>query len=126
MYCVLWGSQFRVWPQKQCCPDSSGPVSLSAAPCIAVCPWPQHTGPVRGQRPAAQGWRPGLPRWRGPVEERLPCRLEAPGQALTAASFSGKFLADNIVGSVLVFSLMLWIPVSILVHCVVSCPLVRL
>uniref|UniRef100_A0A8D0I5B7 ADAM metallopeptidase domain 17 n=1 Tax=Sus scrofa TaxID=9823 RepID=A0A8D0I5B7_PIG len=30
----------------------------------------------------------------------------------------GKFLADNIVGSVLVFSLMLWIPVSILVHCV--------
>ncbi|XP_020848276.1 disintegrin and metalloproteinase domain-containing protein 17 isoform X4 [Phascolarctos cinereus] len=30
----------------------------------------------------------------------------------------GKFLADNIVGSVLVFSLILWIPLSILVHCV--------
>ncbi|XP_032069363.1 disintegrin and metalloproteinase domain-containing protein 17 [Thamnophis elegans] len=29
----------------------------------------------------------------------------------------GKFLADNIVGSVLVFSLVFWIPLSILVHC---------
>ncbi|KAH0621986.1 hypothetical protein JD844_023833 [Phrynosoma platyrhinos] len=29
----------------------------------------------------------------------------------------GKFLADNIVGSVLVFSLLFWIPLSILVHC---------
>ncbi|XP_028857854.1 disintegrin and metalloproteinase domain-containing protein 17 isoform X2 [Denticeps clupeoides] len=29
-----------------------------------------------------------------------------------------KFLADNIVGSVLVFSLLFWIPLSILVHCV--------
>ena len=34
--------------------------------------------------------------------------------------FTGKFLADNIVGSVLVFSLIFWIPFSILVHCVVS------
>uniref|UniRef100_A0A8C6SP60 ADAM metallopeptidase domain 17a n=1 Tax=Neogobius melanostomus TaxID=47308 RepID=A0A8C6SP60_9GOBI len=32
----------------------------------------------------------------------------------------GKFLADNIVGSVVVFSLVFWIPLSILVHCVVS------
>uniref|UniRef100_A0A674F1W5 ADAM metallopeptidase domain 17 n=1 Tax=Salmo trutta TaxID=8032 RepID=A0A674F1W5_SALTR len=31
----------------------------------------------------------------------------------------GKFLADNIVGSVVVFSLIFWIPLSILVHCVV-------
>nr|XP_046229609.1 disintegrin and metalloproteinase domain-containing protein 17 [Scatophagus argus] len=30
----------------------------------------------------------------------------------------GKFLADNIVGSVVVFSLLFWIPFSILVHCV--------
>uniref|UniRef100_UPI00398F4E7D disintegrin and metalloproteinase domain-containing protein 17-like isoform X2 n=1 Tax=Pristiophorus japonicus TaxID=55135 RepID=UPI00398F4E7D len=30
----------------------------------------------------------------------------------------GKFLADNIVGSVIVFSLVFWIPLSILVHCV--------
>ncbi|KAG2467592.1 ADA17 protein, partial [Polypterus senegalus] len=30
----------------------------------------------------------------------------------------GKFLADNIVGSVVVFSLAFWIPLSILVHCV--------
>nr|XP_032825817.1 disintegrin and metalloproteinase domain-containing protein 17 [Petromyzon marinus] len=29
-----------------------------------------------------------------------------------------KFLADNIVGSVLVFSLICWVPLSILVHCV--------
>ncbi|CAL8286986.1 unnamed protein product [Lota lota] len=29
-----------------------------------------------------------------------------------------KFLADNIVGSVVVFSLVFWIPLSILVHCV--------
>lgn len=29
-----------------------------------------------------------------------------------------KFLADNIVGSVVVFSLIFWIPLSILVHCV--------
>lgn len=32
---------------------------------------------------------------------------------------AGKFLADNIVGSVVVFSLLFWIPLSILVHCVV-------
>lgn len=30
----------------------------------------------------------------------------------------GKFLADNIVGSVLVFSLLCWVPLSVLVHCV--------
>lgn len=30
----------------------------------------------------------------------------------------GKFLADNIVGSVVAFSLLFWIPCSILVHCV--------
>uniref|UniRef100_A0A665VPN3 Disintegrin and metalloproteinase domain-containing protein 17-like n=1 Tax=Echeneis naucrates TaxID=173247 RepID=A0A665VPN3_ECHNA len=30
----------------------------------------------------------------------------------------GKFLADNIVGSVVVFSLIFWIPLSVLVHCV--------
>ncbi|XP_038142146.1 disintegrin and metalloproteinase domain-containing protein 17a isoform X1 [Cyprinodon tularosa] len=30
----------------------------------------------------------------------------------------GKFLADNIVGSVVVFSLIFWIPLSILVYCV--------
>lgn len=32
----------------------------------------------------------------------------------------GKFLADNIVGSVVAFSLLFWVPVSILVHFVVS------
>jgi hypothetical protein len=32
----------------------------------------------------------------------------------------GKFLADNIVGSVVGFSLIFWVPLSILVHCVVS------
>lgn len=36
-----------------------------------------------------------------------------------AVVLSGKFLADNIVGSVVVFSLVFWIPLSILVHCVV-------
>lgn len=30
----------------------------------------------------------------------------------------GLFLADNIVGSVLVFSLLCWVPLSVLVHCV--------
>ncbi|XP_003977512.1 disintegrin and metalloproteinase domain-containing protein 17 [Takifugu rubripes] len=30
----------------------------------------------------------------------------------------GKFLADNIVGSVVAFSLLFWVPLSILVHCV--------
>ncbi|KAI3364677.1 hypothetical protein L3Q82_011448 [Scortum barcoo] len=30
----------------------------------------------------------------------------------------GKFLADNIVGSVVAFSLLFWVPFSILVHCV--------
>lgn len=32
----------------------------------------------------------------------------------------GKFLADNMVGSVLAFSLLLWVPLSILVHCLVG------
>ncbi|MEQ2231259.1 hypothetical protein ILYODFUR_037680, partial [Ilyodon furcidens] len=31
-----------------------------------------------------------------------------------------KFLADNIVGSVVAFSLLFWVPFSILVHCVVG------
>lgn len=39
---------------------------------------------------------------------------------------SGKFLADNIVGSVVVFSLIFWIPLSILVHCVVRLALFQL
>lgn len=32
----------------------------------------------------------------------------------------GTFLADNMVGSVVAFSLLLWVPLSILVHCVVG------
>lgn len=32
----------------------------------------------------------------------------------------GRFLADNIVGSVVAFSLLFWVPFSILVHCVVG------
>lgn len=32
----------------------------------------------------------------------------------------GTFLADNMVGSVVAFSLLLWVPLSVLVHCVVS------
>ena len=32
----------------------------------------------------------------------------------------GTFLADNIVGSVVAFSLLFWVPFSILVHCVVG------
>lgn len=53
----------------------------------------------------------------GPV-----CRHEAVlGRLIMGLNqFTGKFLADNIVGSVLVFSLLFWIPLSILVHCVVS------
>lgn len=39
--------------------------------------------------------------------------------SISHSSPSGKFLADNIVGSVVVFSLVFWIPLSILVHCVV-------
>lgn len=51
----------------------------------------------------------------GPV-----CRHEAVlGRLIMGLNqFTGKFLADNIVGSVLVFSLLFWIPLSILVHCV--------
>lgn len=32
----------------------------------------------------------------------------------------GKFLADNLVGSVVAFSLLFWVPLSILVHCMVG------
>lgn len=46
--------------------------------------------------------------------------LKSNGGMKPVCVFSGKFLADNIVGSVVVFSLLFWIPLSILVHCVVS------
>ncbi len=46
--------------------------------------------------------------------------LKSNGGRKPVCVFSGKFLADNIVGSVVVFSLIFWIPLSILVHYVVS------
>lgn len=32
----------------------------------------------------------------------------------------GRFLADNVVASVVTFSLLFWVPLSFLVHCVVG------
>lgn len=61
---------------------------------------------------AARGTHPG-----DDALGAFPGRLD---QTALPALFTGKFLADNIVGSVLVFSLLVWIPLSILVHCVVS------
>lgn len=57
---------------------------------------------------------------RGQVEAQEPLAMGPACSRAQCAMSTGKFLADNIVGSVLVFSLLFWIPFSILVHCVVS------
>ncbi|XP_071390909.1 disintegrin and metalloproteinase domain-containing protein 17 [Centroberyx affinis] len=94
---------------KVCCRSSRG-----------VCaPHQDHTGNflfLRKGKPCTVGFCDGAGKCMKQVQDVIE-RLWDFIDKLDINTF-GKFLADNIVGSVVVFSLVFWVPLSILVHCV--------
>lgn len=94
---------------KVCCRSSSG-----------VCaPYQDTTGNflfLRKGKPCTVGFCDGAGKCMKQVQDVVE-RLWDFIDKLDINTF-GKFLADNIVGSVVAFSLLFWVPFSILVHCV--------
>lgn len=94
---------------KVCCRSSSG-----------VCaPYQDATGNflfLRKGKPCTVGFCDGAGKCMKQVQDVVE-RLWDFIDKLDINTF-GKFLADNIVGSVVAFSLLFWVPFSILVHCV--------
>ncbi|XP_018544261.1 disintegrin and metalloproteinase domain-containing protein 17 [Lates calcarifer] len=94
---------------KVCCRSSSG-----------VCaPYQDKTGSflfLRKGKPCTVGFCDGAGKCMKQVQDVVE-RLWDFIDKLDINTF-GKFLADNIVGSVVAFSLLFWVPFSILVHCV--------
>lgn len=94
---------------KVCCRSSSG-----------VCaPYQNKTGSflfLRKGKPCTVGFCDGAGKCMKQVQDVIE-RLWDFIDKLDINTF-GKFLADNIVGSVVAFSLLFWVPFSILVHCV--------
>ncbi|XP_028652711.1 disintegrin and metalloproteinase domain-containing protein 17 [Erpetoichthys calabaricus] len=94
---------------KVCCKDRNG-----------VCkPYEKSKGQflfLRKGKPCTVGFCDGNGKCMKQVQDAIE-RLWDFIEKLNINTF-GKFLADNIVGSVVVFSLAFWIPLSILVHCV--------
>ncbi|XP_040919751.1 disintegrin and metalloproteinase domain-containing protein 17 isoform X2 [Toxotes jaculatrix] len=94
---------------KVCCRSSSG-----------VCaPYQDKTGSflsLRKGKPCTVGFCDGAGKCMKQVQDVVE-RLWDFIDKLDINTF-GKFLADNIVGSVVAFSLVFWVPFSILVHCV--------
>uniref|UniRef100_A0A3P8TST2 ADAM metallopeptidase domain 17 n=1 Tax=Amphiprion percula TaxID=161767 RepID=A0A3P8TST2_AMPPE len=94
---------------KVCCRSSSG-----------VCaPYQDKTGNflyLRKGKPCTVGFCDGAGKCMKQVQDVVE-RLWDFIDKLDINTF-GKFLADNIVGSVVAFSLLFWVPFSILVHCV--------
>ncbi|XP_023285811.1 disintegrin and metalloproteinase domain-containing protein 17-like [Seriola lalandi dorsalis] len=94
---------------KVCCRGSSG-----------VCePYQDKTGNflfLRKGKPCTVGFCDGAGKCMKQVQDVVE-RLWDFIDKLDINTF-GKFLADNIVGSVVAFSLLFWVPFSILVHCV--------
>ncbi|XP_076612495.1 disintegrin and metalloproteinase domain-containing protein 17 [Chaetodon auriga] len=94
---------------KVCCRSSSG-----------VCaPYQDKTGSflfLRKGKPCTVGFCDGAGKCMKQVQDVIE-RLWDFIDKLDINTF-GKFLADNIVGSVVAFSLLFWVPFSILVHCV--------
>ncbi|XP_060947486.1 disintegrin and metalloproteinase domain-containing protein 17 [Limanda limanda] len=94
---------------KVCCRSGGG----------ACTPHQDHTGHflfLRKGKPCTVGFCDGAGKCMKQVQdvvERLWDFIET-----LDISTLGRFLADNVVGSVVAFSLLLWVPVSILVHCV--------
>uniref|UniRef100_A0AAQ5ZIK6 ADAM metallopeptidase domain 17b n=1 Tax=Amphiprion ocellaris TaxID=80972 RepID=A0AAQ5ZIK6_AMPOC len=103
-YCTETNSSCKV-----CCRSSSG-----------VCaPYQDKTGNflyLRKGKPCTVGFCDGAGKCMKQVQDVVE-RLWDFIDKLDINTF-GKFLADNIVGSVVAFSLLFWVPFSILVHCV--------
>ncbi|XP_028997694.1 disintegrin and metalloproteinase domain-containing protein 17 [Betta splendens] len=92
-----------------CCRDSSG----------ACVPYRDPTGKsvfLRKGKPCTVGFCDGAGRCMKQVQDVVE-RLWDFIEKLDIDSL-GRFLADNVVASVVAFSLLLWVPLSILVHCV--------
>ncbi|EGW13806.1 Disintegrin and metalloproteinase domain-containing protein 17, partial [Cricetulus griseus] len=94
---------------KVCCRNLSGP-------CVPYVDAEQKNLFLRKGKPCTVGFCD----MNGKCEKRVQDVIERFWDFIDQLSINtfGKFLADNIVGSVLVFSLIFWIPFSILVHCV--------
>uniref|UniRef100_A0A2K6GV61 Disintegrin and metalloproteinase domain-containing protein 17 n=1 Tax=Propithecus coquereli TaxID=379532 RepID=A0A2K6GV61_PROCO len=94
---------------KVCCRDLSGR-------CVPYVDAEQKNLFLRKGKPCTVGFCD----MNGKCEKRVQDVIERFWDFIDQLSINtfGKFLADNIVGSVLVFSLIFWIPFSILVHCV--------
>ncbi|XP_014647641.1 PREDICTED: disintegrin and metalloproteinase domain-containing protein 17 isoform X2 [Ceratotherium simum simum] len=94
---------------KVCCRDPSGR-------CVPYVNAEQKNLFLRKGKPCTVGFCD----MNGKCEKRVQDVIERFWDFIDQLSINtfGKFLADNIVGSVLVFSLIFWIPFSILVHCV--------
>ncbi|KAB0365388.1 hypothetical protein FD754_009544 [Muntiacus muntjak] len=94
---------------KVCCRDPSGR-------CLPYVDAEQKNLFLRKGKPCTVGFCD----MNGKCEKRVQDVIERFWEFIDKLSINtfGKFLADNIVGSVLVFSLIFWIPFSILVHCV--------
>ncbi|XP_078206102.1 disintegrin and metalloproteinase domain-containing protein 17 isoform X5 [Callithrix jacchus] len=94
---------------KVCCRDLSGR-------CVPYVDAEQRNLFLRKGKPCTVGFCD----MNGKCEKRVQDVIERFWDFIDQLSINtfGKFLADNIVGSVLVFSLIFWIPFSILVHCV--------
>ncbi|XP_045835546.1 disintegrin and metalloproteinase domain-containing protein 17 isoform X4 [Meles meles] len=94
---------------KVCCRDPSGR-------CVPYVDAEQKNLFLRKGKPCTVGFCD----MNGKCEKRVQDVIERFWDFIDQLSINtfGKFLADNIVGSVLVFSLIFWIPFSILVHCV--------
>ncbi|KAK6490085.1 disintegrin and metalloproteinase domain-containing protein 17a [Huso huso] len=93
---------------KVCCRDANG-----------VCKPYEDTGQflfLRKGKPCTVGFCDGSGKCMKQVQDAVE-RFWDFIEKLDINTFA-KFLEDNIVGSVVVFSLILWIPLSILVHCV--------
>ncbi|XP_066242038.1 disintegrin and metalloproteinase domain-containing protein 17 isoform X2 [Saccopteryx leptura] len=94
---------------KVCCRDAAGR-------CVPYVDTEQKNLFLRKGKPCTVGFCD----MNGKCEKRVQDVIERLWVFIDQLSINtfGKFLADNIVGSVLVFSLIFWIPFSILVHCV--------
>nr|XP_044993780.1 disintegrin and metalloproteinase domain-containing protein 17 isoform X2 [Jaculus jaculus] len=94
---------------KVCCRDLAGR-------CVPYVDAEQRNLFLRKGKPCTEGFCDMT----GKCEKRVQDVIERFWDFIDKLSINtfGKFLADNIVGSVLVFSLIFWIPFSILVHCV--------
>uniref|UniRef100_A0A7N5ZSW5 ADAM metallopeptidase domain 17b n=1 Tax=Anabas testudineus TaxID=64144 RepID=A0A7N5ZSW5_ANATE len=94
---------------KVCCRSSSG----------ACAPYQNESGDflfLRKGKPCTVGFCDGAGKCMKQVQDVVE-RLWEFIEKLDINTF-GKFLADNIVASVVAFSLLFWVPLSILVHCV--------